>query len=99
MFSYITWRSEFLLDIAGPGRIVFVGSIIENFKPNVLVGYGPNPNECVAKIRALSTATVLGNHDVAAIDNTAQQVWAILCTRCHQRILSDGDTPPGYRAA
>ena len=34
-----------------------------------IVGYGPNPNECVAKIRTRATATVLGNHDVAAIDN------------------------------
>jgi diadenosine tetraphosphatase ApaH/serine/threonine PP2A family protein phosphatase len=34
-----------------------------------IVGYGPNPNECVAKIRGRATATVLGNHDVAAIDN------------------------------
>jgi diadenosine tetraphosphatase ApaH/serine/threonine PP2A family protein phosphatase len=34
-----------------------------------IVGYGPNPNECVAKIRKRATATVLGNHDVAAIDN------------------------------
>jgi diadenosine tetraphosphatase ApaH/serine/threonine PP2A family protein phosphatase len=34
-----------------------------------IVGYGPNPNECVAKIRDLCTAAVLGNHDVAAIDN------------------------------
>jgi diadenosine tetraphosphatase ApaH/serine/threonine PP2A family protein phosphatase len=34
-----------------------------------IVGYGPNPNECVEKIRARATATVLGNHDVAAIDN------------------------------
>ncbi len=34
-----------------------------------IVGYGPNPNECVEKIAALATATVLGNHDVAAIDN------------------------------
>jgi diadenosine tetraphosphatase ApaH/serine/threonine PP2A family protein phosphatase len=34
-----------------------------------IVGYGPNPNECVEKISALATATVLGNHDVAAIDN------------------------------
>lgn len=33
------------------------------------VGYGPNPNECVERIRARATATVLGNHDVAAIDN------------------------------
>ena len=34
-----------------------------------IVGYGPNPNECVEMIRARATATVLGNHDVAAIDN------------------------------
>jgi diadenosine tetraphosphatase ApaH/serine/threonine PP2A family protein phosphatase len=34
-----------------------------------IVGYGPNPNECVALIRQRATATVLGNHDVAAIDN------------------------------
>jgi diadenosine tetraphosphatase ApaH/serine/threonine PP2A family protein phosphatase len=34
-----------------------------------IVGYGPNPNECIEKIRARATATVLGNHDVAAIDN------------------------------
>ena len=34
-----------------------------------IVGYGPNPNECVAKIRDRATAVVLGNHDVAAIDN------------------------------
>ena len=34
-----------------------------------IVGYGPNPNECVARIRARATATVLGNHDVAAIDD------------------------------
>src|SRR5664279_3038376 len=34
-----------------------------------IVGYGPNPNECVEMIRSRATATVLGNHDVAAIDN------------------------------
>ncbi len=34
-----------------------------------MVGYGPNPNECVEMIRARATATVLGNHDVAAIDS------------------------------
>jgi diadenosine tetraphosphatase ApaH/serine/threonine PP2A family protein phosphatase len=33
------------------------------------VGYGPNPNECVEIIRERATAVVLGNHDVAAIDN------------------------------
>ncbi len=33
-----------------------------------IVGYGPNPNECVQMIRERATSTVLGNHDVAAID-------------------------------
>jgi diadenosine tetraphosphatase ApaH/serine/threonine PP2A family protein phosphatase len=34
-----------------------------------IVGYGPNPNECVALIRQRVTEAVLGNHDVAATDN------------------------------
>jgi diadenosine tetraphosphatase ApaH/serine/threonine PP2A family protein phosphatase len=33
-----------------------------------IVGYGPNPNECVALIRERAKAIVLGNHDLAAID-------------------------------
>ncbi len=34
-----------------------------------IVGYGPDPNECVAAIRSRASACVLGNHDVAALDN------------------------------
>jgi diadenosine tetraphosphatase ApaH/serine/threonine PP2A family protein phosphatase len=34
-----------------------------------IVGYGPNPNECLALLRERATATVLGNHDVAAVDS------------------------------
>ena len=34
-----------------------------------MVGYGPNPNECVDLLRARCSSSVLGNHDVAAIDN------------------------------
>ncbi len=33
-----------------------------------IVGYGPDPNDCVALVRERAHATVLGNHDVAAID-------------------------------
>jgi diadenosine tetraphosphatase ApaH/serine/threonine PP2A family protein phosphatase len=33
------------------------------------VGYGPNPNECVALIRERATSSILGNHDVAAIES------------------------------
>ena len=34
-----------------------------------VVGYGPNPNECTDLVRRRVSACVLGNHDVAAIDN------------------------------
>ncbi len=30
-----------------------------------MVGYGPNPNECIEKIRALNIPVVAGNHDKA----------------------------------
>lgn len=33
------------------------------------VGYGPNPNECVRAIRDRAQECVLGNHEVAAVDN------------------------------
>jgi histidinol-phosphate aminotransferase len=32
------------------------------------VGYGPNPNECVTLVAGRANATVLGNHDVGAVD-------------------------------
>src|SRR5258708_37740081 len=31
-----------------------------------LVGYGPNPNECIVKLRARTDAIIAGNHDWAA---------------------------------
>jgi predicted phosphodiesterase len=37
--------------------------------PGDIVGYGPNPNECVALIREGAGPVVLGNHDVAAIES------------------------------
>ena len=37
-----------------------------------IVGYGPNPNEAVEKVRALKSITIRGNHDrVAAGQDTA----------------------------
>ncbi len=32
-----------------------------------VVGYGPNPNECVARLREFDHICVLGNHDMAAL--------------------------------
>jgi len=34
-----------------------------------VVGYGPNPNECVALLQDRGRHAVLGNHDLAAIEN------------------------------
>ncbi|MEO6836636.1 MAG: metallophosphoesterase family protein [Candidatus Tumulicola sp.] len=34
-----------------------------------MVGYGPNPNECVALLRGRAQHAVLGNHDLAALEN------------------------------
>jgi diadenosine tetraphosphatase ApaH/serine/threonine PP2A family protein phosphatase len=34
-----------------------------------VVGYGPNPNECVAALRERCGNAVLGNHDLAAVEN------------------------------
>ncbi len=32
------------------------------------VGYGPNPNECVAKVQEIADVCLVGNHDWAALD-------------------------------
>jgi predicted phosphodiesterase len=34
-----------------------------------MVGYGPNPNECVHLLRDRAQHAVLGNHDIAALEN------------------------------
>ncbi|HTX57429.1 MAG TPA: metallophosphoesterase family protein [Candidatus Acidoferrales bacterium] len=34
-----------------------------------IVGYGPNPNECIALLRKRLKHAVLGNHDLAALEN------------------------------
>ena len=34
-----------------------------------LVGYGPNPNECIALVRSLpNLICIIGNHDAASLD-------------------------------
>jgi len=35
-----------------------------------VVGYGPNPNECVDKVQRLTEVCLPGNHDYAALDKT-----------------------------
>ncbi|MEA2374569.1 MAG: hypothetical protein QOD53_1032 [Thermoleophilaceae bacterium] len=36
--------------------------------PGDLVGYGPRPNECVARLREAGALAVAGNHDLMATD-------------------------------
>ena len=60
-----------------------------------IVGYGPNPNECIEKIRERGTVTILGNHDVAAIDNFGLQYFnpaAREAMRWTQRVISEDNS-------
>lgn len=45
----------------GADRIFFLGDV---------VGYGPNPNECIERLRELTDIVVAGNHDYAVIGYT-----------------------------
>ncbi len=57
-----------------------------------IVGYGPNPNECVEMIRERATSTVLGNHDVAVIDGFGIEYFNPLARKAMewtQRVISE----------
>jgi diadenosine tetraphosphatase ApaH/serine/threonine PP2A family protein phosphatase len=49
-----------LSTIPGEDALISLGDV---------VGYGPNPNECVALLRERCRHAVLGNHDLAAVEN------------------------------
>ena len=38
-----------------------------------LVGYGPNPNECVELVAGLDAVCVAGNHDLIALDRLSDE--------------------------
>jgi predicted phosphodiesterase len=41
-----------------------------------IVGYGPNPNECVARVKSLpNLVCLMGNHDKAVLDETSIEVF------------------------
>lgn len=40
-----------------------------------IVGYGPNPNECVGAIAARARLCILGNHEVAALDGVGLEYF------------------------
>lgn len=43
------------------------GKVDKYFCCGDLVGYGPNPNECIKKVRELNCIVVAGNHDWACV--------------------------------
>ena len=59
------------------GNLIALESVIKHAKDidavwclGDVVGYGPNPNECIALLREQpNLSCLLGNHDAAAIDN------------------------------
>jgi predicted phosphodiesterase len=57
-----------------------------------VVGYGPNPNECVAMLRERARHAVLGNHDLAAVENFGVENFnraARAAIQWTQRVLDD----------
>jgi diadenosine tetraphosphatase ApaH/serine/threonine PP2A family protein phosphatase len=57
------------------------------------VGYGPDPNECAARIRALGGPVIAGNHDLAAagmLDATAFTPLARAAIEWTQGVLTEG---------
>ena len=80
-------------------NIEALGAVLERVAPEDgllclgdTVGYGPNPNECVAAIRDRSTACVLGNHDLAAVDGQGLEYFnplALAAMTFTRRVLAE----------
>ena len=52
------------------------GEIDEAWCLGDVVGYGPQPNECIERIHSLPYLTcIMGNHDFAAVGNTALETF------------------------
>jgi diadenosine tetraphosphatase ApaH/serine/threonine PP2A family protein phosphatase len=52
------------------------GTVDETWCLGDVAGYGPQPNECIERIRSLPNLTcIMGNHDFAAIGNIALEIF------------------------
>lgn len=58
-----------------------------------IVGYGPNPNECVDLVRSRAKAVVVGNHDLACSDGTGISTFnphaALAASWTHDQITDE----------
>lgn len=48
------------ISVQGVSQMIFLGDVL---------GYGPNPAECVRRLRAKADVCLLGNHDAMAVDD------------------------------
>ena len=56
-----------------------------------MVGYGPNPRECLEKVMALDVVCILGNHDEAILIHPADfNIVALLAIAWSRKQLEDG---------
>lgn len=59
-----------------------------------IIGYGPNPKECVDLIRAHCALTVMGNHDLAMFEKpTKWNPWALKAMKWTTSTLYDKSDP------
>lgn len=71
------------IEQAGADRVFCLGD---------LVGYGPEPNECVARLREVCAEAVIGNHDWAALgrmDTLAFNAYARAASDWTSRTLNE----------
>jgi putative phosphoesterase len=57
-----------------------------------IVGYGPNPNECIDLVKSVTEKVVVGNHDSAVINQTDMMLfnsYARESTEWTRRMISD----------
>ncbi len=54
-----------------------------------IVGYGPNPSECIWKVKGLGFHSVMGNHDYAVVtgDSSGFNPYAAVAARVNRRLL------------
>jgi putative phosphoesterase len=49
------------IDVCKPDKVICLGDV---------VGYGPNPNECIQQVHQVAHITIMGNHDHAVLGLT-----------------------------
>src|SRR4029079_13930290 len=73
-------------------------SALEDERPDAtwclgdLVGYGPRPNECCARVAEIADVCLIGNHDLGVLEEIALDEFsfeAAACARWTQGVLDE----------